>query len=203
MVLTETDREQLDTRPDAAFYSRPRFVTHVDEGFRARLTRLYADLLEPGDRVLDAMSSHVSHLPAEEYGYVVGHGLNPVELDANDRLDEWFTQDLNADRSLPLPDAAFDAVLCAVSIQYLQYPVAVLGEFGRILAPGGVLAVSFSNRLFPSKAIRAWREASMDERAGLVRDYVRAAGCFREPDTIRETPAEDPFYAVVARRESR
>jgi SAM-dependent methyltransferase len=199
-VLSETDRQKVDTRPDDAFYSQPRFVTHVDDGFLARLTDLYADLLSPGDRVLDAMSAHVSHLPDYAFDRVVGHGMNEEELRANDALDEYLVQNFNEDQSLPFADGAFDAVCCAVSVQYLQYPAAVFAEFGRVLAPGGVLVVSFSNRMFPSKAVRAWREASMDGRAELVREYAEAAGVFEGTETVRERPARDPFYAVLARR---
>jgi len=202
MVLSEGEREKVDTGADPAFYDRPRFVTHVDDTFLERLTALYADLLEPGDRVFDAMSSHVSHLPETEFERVVGHGLNRTELAANGALDEWFVQDFNADQSLPLADGAFDAVLCAVSVQYLQYPAAVFAEFRRVLAPGGVLVVSFSNRMFPTKAVRGWRTRSMDERSALVREYVAAAGGFGAVETVRERsgPGTDPFYAVVARR---
>ena len=201
MVLSEPDREKVDTSPDPTFYDQPRFVTHVDDAFLDRLTALYADLLSPGDRVFDAMSSYVSHLPDERFERVVGHGLNRAELAANDALDEWFVQNFNADQSLPLSDGAFDAVLCAVSVQYLQYPAAVFSEFRRVLAPGGVLVVSFSNRMFPTKAVRAWRARSMDERAALVREYASAAG-LETVETVGEQPGPraDPFYAVVARR---
>jgi SAM-dependent methyltransferase len=89
-----------------------------------------------------------------------------------------------------------------VSVQYLQYPGQVVAEFARVLAPGGVLIVSFSNRMFPTKAVRAWREATMDERAELVRQYVESTDTFAEPTVIREQPGSDPFYAVVARTRS-
>jgi len=198
-VLSEGDREQRDGRPDGTFYDSPRYVVHADDGFLDRLTELYASTI-PGDaRVFDAMSSWVSHLPEAAYDRVVGHGLNAEELAANDRLDEWFVQDLNADQALPLADDAFDAVLCALSVQYLQYPAAVFREFERVLAPGGVLVVSFSNRMFPTKAVRAWRLASMRDREDLVRSYVDAAGGFDSVRVVRDRPATDPFHAVVAR----
>jgi len=199
-VLSDGDREKRDGRPDDGFYDSPRFVVHADDGFLERLTELYASTI-PGDaRVFDAMSSWVSHLPEAAYERVVGHGLNAEELAANDRLDEWFVQDLNADQRLPLADDAFDAVLCALSVQYLQYPAAVFREFARVLAPGGVLVVSFSNRMFPTKAVRAWRLASMRGREDLVRSYVDAAGGFESVRVARDRPATDPFHAVVARR---
>ena len=195
-VLSDRDRRRRDDRPDETFYDEPRFVTHADDAFLARLTELYASVTEPGDRVLDAMSSWVSHLPDAEYARVVGHGLNEAELAANDRLDEFVVSDLNADRSLPFDDGAFDAVCCALSVQYLQYPGDVFAEFARVLAPGGTVVVSFSNRMFPTKAVRAWRAASMAERADLVERYLDAGG-FDVVDRIAERPGEDPFHALV------
>ena len=197
-VLSDRDRRKRDDRPDGTFYDAPRFVTHADDAFLARLTALYASVIEPGDRVLDAMSSWVSHLPDAEYDRVVGHGLNEAELADNDRLDEFVVSDLNADQSLPFADDAFDVVCCALSVQYLQYPGATFAEFARVLAPGGTIVVSFSNRMFPTKAVRAWRAASMSERADLVERYLDAGG-FTTVDRIAERPGEDPFYAVVGK----
>jgi SAM-dependent methyltransferase len=203
--LSESEREQIDTRPDEQFYTAPRYVHHVDEGFRERLTDLYASELSPGDRVLDLMSSWVSHLPPMEFSHVLGHGLNGEELAANDDLDDYFVQDLNEDATLPLGDASVDAVLVAVSVQYLQYPGAVLGEVRRVLRPGGVCIVSFSDRMFWEKAVRAWRERSMDEREALVVSYFDHVGGFEPPRTVSERRSieEDPFHAVIARRSER
>ena len=198
-VLTDRDRLQRDDRSDETFYADPRFVTHADDAFLDRLTALYDEVLSPGDRVLDAMSSWVSHLPGTEFERVVGHGLNEAELAANDRLDECVVRDLNSERALPFADDAFDAVCCALSVQYLQYPGPVFAEFGRVLAPGGVAVVSFSNRMFPTKAVRAWRTASMDERADLVERYLKA-GDLAVEDRIAERPGTDPFYALVGRQ---
>ncbi len=200
-VLSDAEREKLDSRPDGTFYDQPRFVTHVDDGFLARLTALYDELLEDGDRVFDAMSSHVSHLPDRTFARVVGHGMNERELAENDALDSWLVRSFNEDPSLPFEDASFDAVLCAVSVQYLQYPGAVFAEFARVLDDDGVLVVSFSDRMFPTKAVRAWRTRSTDERVDLVRSYVEATGGFGEVRVVRDQPERDPFRAVVARRD--
>ncbi len=197
-VLSNIDRRKLDDGPDDRFYDEPRFVTHADEAFQTRLTALYETVLDPGDRVFDAMGSWVSHLPEMELGRVVGHGLNGAELDANDRYDEWFVQNLNEDRTLPLADESFDAVCCALSVQYLQYPEAVFAEFDRVLNTGGTLVVSFTNRMFPTKAVRAWRAASMTEREELVASYIRAGG-MTVIDRVGEGGPGDPFHAVVGR----
>jgi len=198
-VLTDRDRRKRDDRSDETFYAEPRFVTHADDAFLDRLTALYDEVLGPGDRVLDAMSSWVSHLPETEFERVVGHGLNEAELAANDALDEFVVRDLNADPALPFADGAFDAVCCALSVQYLQYPGRVFAEFERALSPGGVAVVSFSNRMFQTKAVRAWRTASMDERADLVERYLKAGGLAVE-GRIAEHPGTDPFYALVGRK---
>jgi SAM-dependent methyltransferase len=196
-VLSRAERRKLDDGDDGRFYDTPRFVHHVDDGFRARLTELYDDVLTPGDRVLDLMGSWVSHLPPTALS-VVGHGLNAAELERNDRYDEWFVQNLNEDRRLGFDDGAFDAVLCAVSVQYLQHPGPVFEEIDRVLASDGVCVVSFSNRMFPTKAVAAWRERDMDGRAALVRSYLENGG-FRA-ELVTDRPEADPFYAVVGRR---
>ncbi|MEZ3143121.1 class I SAM-dependent methyltransferase [Halobaculum sp. MBLA0143] len=197
-ILDDADRQKRDTRPDGAFYDQPRLVTHADDGFLGRLTELYDGVLAAGDDVFDAMGSWVSHYPETELGRVVGHGLNEAELRENDRYDEWFVQNLNADQTLPVADDTVDAVTCALSVQYLQYPAAVFREFARVVRPGGVVIVSFTNRMFPTKAVRAWRERTGDERLALVERYVETAGLAVET-TLRERPASDPLYAVVGR----
>lgn len=222
-LLTGEERSKLDDGEDTAFYDQPRFVHHVDESFRARLTDHYRERLAPGDRVLDLMGSWVSHLPDLALT-VTGHGLNEAELDANDRYEDWFVQNLNADQALPFEDGRFDAVLCAVSVQYLQFPAQVFAEVSRVLRPDGFVFVSFSNRMFPTKAVRAWRNPAtvldddgqpttgtgteagtggdpvLDARAALVRQYLDAAGGFGEPVVHRHVESDgDPFYAVEAR----
>ena len=197
-ILDAQDRQKIDSRPDDGFYDAPRFVTHADDGFLDRLLTCYRSVLTPGDRVFDAMSSWVSHLPGTPVERVVGHGLNQAELRDNDALDEWFVQDLNADQSLPLADASFDCVLCALSVQYLQRPAAVFSEFERVLTADGSIVVSFTNRMFPTKAVHAWRVASMDERLSLVERYLDAGG-FQPVEIATERPGDDPFYAVVGR----
>lgn len=123
LVLTQQGRTKLNLYPDREFYAYPRFVTHVDDGFISTLTDLYRERLNPGSEILDLMSSWVSHLPKEvEYKRVVGHGLNAQELARNPRLDYFFVKDLNQDQKLESNCCSFDAVLCTVSVQYLQYP---------------------------------------------------------------------------------
>lgn len=213
LVLQPHQRQKLDMGQDDDFYDLPRFVTHVDEGFIRQLTALYGERLRPGMRVLDLMSSWVSHLPeAMAFEWVEGHGLNGEELAKNKRLDHYFVQNLNQNQSLPLADQSFDAVLNTVSAQYLQYPERVFAEIHRVLKPGGVAIVSFSNRMFYQKAIAAWRDGSEADRVALVKRYFQSVPGFGQPTAIARPPAtpmllqlmgighSDPFYAVIAER---
>jgi SAM-dependent methyltransferase len=213
MLLQPAQRTKLDESSDTFFYDAPRFVTHVDDGFIQRLTDLYRDRLTPGSRIFDMMSSWVSHLPDDlALDWVEGHGMNAEELAKNRRLDHYFVQNLNETPKLPLADQSFDAVLNTVSVQYLQQPEAVFGEIYRILKPGGLAIISFSNRMFYQKAIAAWRDGSESNRVSLVKGYFKSVPGFSTPEVITHTPSlpailqmlgmpgGDPFYAIVAER---
>lgn len=213
MLLNPNQREKIDATDDRLFYDQPRFVTHVDEGFIQQLTDLYGDRLKPNSRIFDMMSSWVSHLPDDiQFEHVEGHGLNAEELVRNPRLNHYFVQNLNLDPKFPLLNQSFDAVLNTVSVQYIQYPEAIFTEIHRVLKPGGIAIISFSNRMFYQKAIAAWRDGSERDRVELVKNYFKAVPGFSEPEVIvkqSQVPpmlqmlglgGGDPFYAVIASR---
>ena len=215
MLLQPHQRTKLDTSEDNLFYSYPRFVTHVDNNFINQLTDLYRQKLKPNGRILDLMSSWVSHLPKEmEFSYVTAQGMNEEELAKNPRLDDYILQNLNKELQLPFADGDFDAVICAVSVQYLEYPEAIFSEIARVLKPNGIAIFSFSNRMFYQKAISAWRDATDRQRIHLVKSYFQSVPEFGEAETVikisdSELPAflqmfslanQDPFYAVFAEK---
>lgn len=225
-VLTPSQRTKLDPQDDRNFYEYPRLVKHVDASFLGQVTELYRQRVPPGGTVLDLMSSWVSHLPDDvSYARVIGHGLNAAELARNPRLSEFFVRNLNKEPSgWSLADQSVDAVLCCVSVQYLQQPEAVFAEIHRVLKPGGVCIVTFSNRLFYEKAIQAWRDTSGYARCLLVSSYFQCVDGFTQPEVLTEVKASssraapaapawlqpllkffqrssgDPFYAVVSYR---
>lgn len=168
---------KLDTGDDLAFYAPPRLVTHIDEGAAAALTGFYRARVPQGGRVLDLMSSWMSHLPEDgTYAEVVGHGMNAEELGANSRLDRWFVQDFNQNPVLALDDRSFDAALACAGVQYLQRPAEVFNEVRRVLVAGAPFIVSFSNRCFPTKAVEVWRALDISGHAALVKLYLERAG---------------------------
>jgi len=188
---------RVDADDDARFYSVPRKVVHLEPGAIEALRAVYADHFPSGGTVLDLMSSWRSHLP-DGLGRVVGLGMNAEEMAANPQLDDWVVHDLNRDPRRPFLDASFDAVACAVSVQYLVRPFDVFADVLRVLVPGGPLVVSFSNRCFPTKAVAIWTSAGDDDHRRLVRTYLEQAGCLDVVDERVPTP-DDPLYVVRGR----
>ncbi|MDP9096220.1 MAG: class I SAM-dependent methyltransferase [Pseudomonadota bacterium] len=190
--------DKADPSPDQLFYAQKRLVTHIDNGAVEAVTALYRELLPRGGRILDLMSSWVSHLPEEiSFAGVTGHGMNAEELDANPRLTARFVRNLNAEPTLPLEDATFDAACLCVSVQYLQRPVTVFAEVRRVLKPQSPFIVTFSNRCFPTKAVAIWQALQPHEQQQLVALYMQRAG-FEDIDVSEVLPATgDPLWAVI------
>ena len=195
--------DRRDSSDDADFYAAPRLVTHIDaEAIRA-VRDLYDELAVPEGRVLDLMASWVSHLSRQPAGGLVLLGMNAAELAANPMAEERVLRDLNQNSELPFEDGSFDAVTCCVSIDYLVRPVEVLREAARVLRPGGLVVLTFSNRCFPTKAIRGWLQTDDAGHLTIVEAYLEQAGLFSQVSTQRRTPEHtrgDPLYGVWAQR---
>ena len=161
-------------------------VQHNDDAFRSKLSALYSEVLPAGGggTFLDLGSSWVSHLPDEPRPTNVWlHGMNQEELDRNPAGNGWkivksfndsdeINQKLLAsvaggtsgDNSITtnsmllpeIPDGSVDVVGICAAFQYWRFPERVVGEILRVLKPGGSCVVSFSNRMFASKAVGAW-----------------------------------------------
>lgn len=154
----------------------PKFVQHAGEEARECLQRFYACALPParsGD-VLDLCSSWTSHYPDGWKGRRVAClGLNPLELLANPSKTEWKVripprgrglrgrrpsalrrlqvQDLNTSPTLPYESDSFDVITNSLSVDYVTRPLELFKEMHRVLKPGGIACMAFTNRCFPTK----------------------------------------------------
>ena len=189
---------RMDPSDDSVFYAVERKVVHLEPGAIEALRAFYATVLPPGGAVLDLMSSWRSHLP-DGLGSVTGLGMNAPEMEDNPQLDDFVVHDLNRAPRLPFDDEAFDAVACAVSVQYLTRPLEVFADVGRVLRPNGPVVVSFSNRCFPTKAVAIWMAAGSDGHRRLVREYLERAGFAAVTDEAVPSP-DDPLFVVWGRR---
>lgn len=192
---------RTDENPDAVFYQQPRLVYHLDDMARAEVTSLYREFLPAGGRILDVMSSWVSHLPPNvTYSRVDGLGMNAVELAANPRLDDYVVHDLNREPRLPYDTQSFDAATLCVSVDYLVQPVQVLRDLARVLTPRAPLLITFSNRCFPTKAISIWHALDHQGRLELVMEFLQQAGGWERITPFASDPQRpgDPLFAVLA-----
>lgn len=207
---------RLDETDDKVFYSTDRFVNHIDTVALKTVGQIIETLIvEETPVVLDLMAGWNSHIPETlNPSKVIGLGLNEKELSQNKDLTDYVIQDLNEDPHFPFPDRMFDAVLNTVSVDYMTKPVNVFTEVGRILKPGGLFLVTFSNRMFPQKAVKVWRDANEEERILLVEEFFLRSGVFEKPRVFvsrgKPRPSDDkyahlnipsdPIYAVYADR---
>ncbi len=191
---------RADESDDAGFYAFDRLVTHIDDGAIAAVGELYDELGLTGD-VLDICSSWISHFRVKPARLTIT-GMNEVELAANEMADGRTVADLNASPMLAFDDGTFDAVTCCVSVDYLTQPLRVFEEVARVLRPGGVFVCTFSNRCFPTKAIRGWLANDDGGRCAIVARYFELTEGFDDAMVEHRNPTAtaDPLYAVWARR---
>eukprot|EP00889_Picochlorum_renovo_P006172 jgi/Picre1/33202/NNA_008527.t1 len=184
--------QRYDESPDSQFYGEPRFVTHIDDMAIKALTEFYEASFPSGAWYCIA-------------GYVLLLG-QPLPKDI--RRIEFLVLDLNENPSLPYEDNTFDVVTNAVSIDYMNKPLEVMKEVHRVLKPGGLAIMSFSNRCFPTKAVAVWTSTGDLDHIWIVGSYFHYAGGF-EPPMAKEITKKgllgttgDPMYVVCSRKQN-
>lgn len=193
--------DRIDDTADDAFYDQPRLVTHIDDRAIAAVGALYDELGVPGadGPVIDLMSSWISHFTTAPSDLRLV-GMNASELDRNPQASSWSVADLNTDPVLAFDDESVDHVVCCVSVDYLTQPLEVFEEVARILRPGGRFVHTFSNRCFPTKAIRGWGMTDDAEHVAVVEAYFQLTGPWTDLRAEVRTPPGpgDPLFAVHA-----
>jgi SAM-dependent methyltransferase len=193
---------RVDESDDELFYEYPRLVVHIDDGAIAKVGEIYAGLLPAGGTILDLMSSWRSHLPDRiRAAKVVGLGLNRAEMEDNPALREVVVHNVNQNPRMPFADASFDGAVMTVSVQYLTRPLELFADVGRVLRARAPFIVTFSNRMFPTKAVALWHGANNDQRVAIVKQYFSDSGAFERIEAIDRSapgnPPSDPIWAVA------
>jgi len=213
---TRADMGRLDAKRDSFFYDAPRFVRHIDDRAIESLTEYYREemtaILSNNPKkekldILDLCSSWISHYPTDlqdKFGFVVGIGMNEEELLRNEQLYMHYCQDLNENPSLSqFGDNTFDIVTNVVSVDYLTRPKEIFEEIYRVLRPGGIALMSFSNRCFATKAIAMWLQADDIGRMTIVGSYFHYAAQWSKIDALdvklspKSRPPKRPSFGEI------
>jgi len=122
--------------------------SNVNESGRAAWLAATLARVPSGHRILDAGAGQLRNKP------LCGH-LNYVSQDFGQyggtgdgqglQTGRWDTSgvDLVCDiTAIPEPDASFDAILCSEVFEHVPDPMKALGEFARLLKPGGKLILT-------------------------------------------------------------
>ncbi len=133
-------------------YGWDRAAEHYARFWRAQLAPAQEILLEladlaPGERVIDiACGTGLVSIPAARAvgsdGELVGTDLSRVMVEtaaaeaARAGIGHARFERMDAE-SLAVPDAAFDAALCALGLMYVPEPLDAVREMRRVLRPGG------------------------------------------------------------------
>ena len=99
-------------------------------------------------RILDAgagtqrykkFCKHLDYV-SQDFGQYDGEGdSSGLQMGDFDYMDLDIVSDIT---SIPEPDGAFDAIMCIEVLEHLPNPVQAVGEFSRLLKPGGRLIIT-------------------------------------------------------------
>jgi ubiquinone/menaquinone biosynthesis C-methylase UbiE len=139
--------------------------------------------LRPGERVLDVAcgTGVVTRLLPDRVGptgRVVGLDINVGMLAAACTAAaqapiEWLEGNV---LGMPLPEAAFDAVVCQQGFQFFSDKLAALQEMRRVLVPGGRLVLSVWRSVAHAPAYRVLEEA-LARRVGAAQAALPPFSC--------------------------
>ncbi|HEY1407303.1 MAG TPA: methyltransferase domain-containing protein [Promineifilum sp.] len=194
---------------DQTYGSRPPeiyeryFVPAIGRPIAADLVRRAA--LRPGERVLDVAcgTGIVARLAARQVGAggtVAGLDVNPGMLAVARSVTpaelsiEWYE---SGAEEMPLPDEAFDVVLCQMGLQFMTDKPAALKEMRRVLAAGGRL---FLNAPGPMEKTFATLAGALDQTIGPeAAGFVTRVFSLHDTTEVQELLSEAGFRDIVVR----
>lgn len=95
-------------------------------------------------------------------------------------------------------------VTCSLSVDYLRRPREVLAEVHRVLRPGGLACLAFTNRCFPTKVVPIWLNPFQDlSHIRIVGNYLHFSAPWADISVADVTAAgpgayQDPMFVVQA-----
>jgi SAM-dependent methyltransferase len=120
---------------------------------------------------------------------MVDAGLRVTSIDASPELCDWVRAALRARGAedanpvlcgdaarLALPDAAFDAAVCAEVLEHLDDDAAALAELARVLRPAGLLVVTVPANPYRYDWTDRWAGHRRRYDAGALESRIREAG---------------------------
>ena len=90
-----------------------------------------------------------------------------------------------------LVDSVCHWLLKGINLIAIFQPFEVFREVHRILKPGGSFIVSFSNRMFATKVIKAWRLSGDDAHLFIATFYFQTSAIWSQV-TISDITQKDP-----------
>lgn len=162
--------------------------------------------LKPGERVLDVAcgTGVVARLAAERVGAegrVVATDVAPDMIDVARSVPapsgaeiEWREADAAA---LPLPDGAFDVVLCQMGLPFFGDKRAALQEMRRVLAAGGRVVLNTPGTI--QRPFEVMDEALVRHISPDLGGFVRLVFSMADPDEVGQLLRQAGFKDVTAR----
>ncbi|WP_435334628.1 class I SAM-dependent methyltransferase [Haloarchaeobius sp. TZWWS8] len=156
-----------------------------------------------GPAVLDAGCG-----PGRDVEYFQRKGLEPVGVDLAAGMLQYARENRPAAyakmdvRALGFPDDSFDGVWCPATVFFVQrdeWPT-VLGEFRRVLRPGGVARIGFKVGDGPVE-VEKWGGSTVEYRVteAEARQELEAAGFAIEDVTVNQVPSGTTFANLLCR----
>ena len=183
--------------PDAAALADA--AAQYERAFSRRFAERAADalLVVRGSRVLEVACG--TGVFARMAARVAGPGGHVVAVDGDDALGgrrlepdssvQWRSWE---EGPLPFGDGSFDVVACQHSLPRLADPVGLVGEMGRVLAPGGRLGITTWGPIEENPAFAVQLDAAIKSGlggSGVVDALLQACSMHRVDDLLRTVEA--------------
>lgn len=138
--LSESYNEMIEHKSHNAYYDRPNTLS------------LFPEKID-GAKILDAAcgSGKYAEILIRRGAWVKGFDISPKMIalarKRNNNTSGFFVHNLMEPLHMFTPET-FDFVLCALALEYLEDWNFTIGEFNRVLKPGGTLIISVGHPFF-------------------------------------------------------